>query len=285
MSFSLCSIAVPHFELNVSMYALMLALGGFAGIIVCILRAPTKDALGVGKLKVFLCTLYAAAFGLVGAKLFFVVGNLKSVLDGSVHIYTLLLSGQMFYGGFWGGLLGVLLFSKLVKTRPVLFFDALAVGLALTQSIGRIGCFFAGCCHGAQTDGAFSIVYSQSAAPDTPLNTPLVPVQLIESAFCLLIFVILMLYGAQKSAGKNRGVKIRRDGNAFVLYCVLYAVFRFIVEFWRGDPVRGFVGALSWSQFIGVLILIGVGIYLTVRNILRRKKIGLEFSQNFLENF
>ena len=51
-----------------------------------------------------------------------------------------------------------------------------------------------------------------------------------------------------------------------VLYVILYAVGRFAVEFFRADE-RGFVGPLSTSQFISLLVLpiaIGVGILLNL---------------------
>jgi len=285
-----CSLVVPSFELNFSIYTLMLALGAFAGIFVCVLRAPLKNSpSGVSKLYVFLCAFYALVFGLIGAKLFFVAGNLKYVFDGTRDLFSLFLSGFMFYGGLFGGAAGILLFSLVSKTSPALFFDALAPGVALGQCIGRLGCFFAGCCHGVHTTGVFSIVYHNSIAEGTPLNVPLVPTQLIESAFCLLIFAVLLFYGrrAGKVGGGARacGIKIRQHGNVFVLYLAMYAVLRFIVEFWRGDPVRGFVGLLSWSQFIGILILLSIGIYLLIRYIRQRKKINIEFGKNFLDNY
>src|SRR5205807_3529003 len=78
----------------------------------------------------------------------------------------------------------------------------------------------------------------------TPLGVPLHPTQLYEAGAELLILIVLLT-----TEKKGRSF----PGRTFWLYMLLYAISRFIIEFYRGDE-RGNVGALSTSQFISVLL-------------------------------
>jgi phosphatidylglycerol:prolipoprotein diacylglycerol transferase len=81
-----------------------------------------------------------------------------------------------------------------------------------------------------------------------PLNIPLHPAQLYEAATNLAIF--FLLWAALK--------KKRFDGQVFILYLVYYSTSRFVIEFFRGDPERGFLfnGLLSTSQFISLVLMV-----------------------------
>ena len=84
---------------------------------------------------------------------------------------------------------------------------------------------------------------------------PLHPVQLYESAVCLVLFGVLMWLARRR----------HRDGDVIAAYTLLYAVARFVLEFFRGDADRGFVfgGLLSTSQFIAI-ILFGVAVVVLI---------------------
>ena len=110
---------------------------------------------------------------------------------------------------------------------------------------GRLGCFFAGCCYGAPCSGPLCITF-HDAHSLAPLCVPLFPTQLIESGGEFLIFGALILLRPSK----------KFDGQLFWFYPLFYAVLRFILEFFRGDAVRGlyFGGIISTSQLIAVLM-------------------------------
>jgi len=71
-------------------------------------------------------------------------------------------------------------------------------------------------------------------------------VQLYESVVCLALFAALVRLGRRK----------RFDGEVILAYTALYAMARFVLEFFRGDTDRGFVfgGSLSTSQFIALML-------------------------------
>lgn len=211
---------------------------------------------------VFFTSIIVFVFGLLGAKLFSVAGQLKYVINGQMEPWELLFSGLMFYGGVFGGFFAILFCSKIWKLPAKQLFDAVAAGLPLAQAFGRLGCFMAGCCYGKPTDSAIGVVFSSPAAQNTPVNTPLIPTQLIESAFCLILFIALIIIFSKK----------RKDGMLTVSYLLSYAVFRFIIEFFRGDESRGFVGHLSWSQFISLVIVILTVVILLIEKAVMKKR-------------
>jgi len=125
--------------------------------------------------------------------------------------------------------------------------DVFAPGVALGHVVGRMGCFFAGCCWGRETDVPWAITFTDpyaAANVGTPLNVPLHPTQLYEAGAEGLI--LLLLLSTEKQGSKY-------PGRTFWLYMLLYAVSRFIIEFYRNDP-RGVVLMFSTSQFISIVL-------------------------------
>jgi phosphatidylglycerol:prolipoprotein diacylglycerol transferase len=126
--------------------------------------------------------------------------------------------------------------------------DLFAPGIALGYMVGRLGCLMAGCCYGKPTTVAWAVTFTDPAANlnvGTPLNVPLHPTQLYESGAGLVILVALLLL--EKRPGHF-------PGRTFWSFAFLYAVLRFIIEFFRGDD-RGMVfNALSTSQFISIVL-------------------------------
>jgi phosphatidylglycerol:prolipoprotein diacylglycerol transferase len=123
-----------------------------------------------------------------------------------------------------------------------------APGIALGHVVGRFGCFFAGCCYGRPTTVPWAITFTSpyaAANVGTPLNIPLHPTQLYEAGAEALILVILL-------ATESRGRKF--PGRTFWLYMLMYAISRYIIEIFRGDP-RGTVFMFSTSQFISVILI------------------------------
>lgn len=138
--------------------------------------------------------------------------------------------------------------------------DAAAMGMAVGLGFGRMGCLLAGCCFGRTSDVPWSLVFPpNSAASNSQAKFGLIdsraleslavhPTQIYESAGCFAIaaFLILWLSGRK-----------RYDGHVFLAFLGLYAVVRFLLEFWRADDRGGLMG-LSTSQLIGVALVTGI---------------------------
>jgi len=136
--------------------------------------------------------------------------------------------------------------------------DMAGFTIPLGLGFGRMGCLLAGCCFGVETNGPFGLSFpSDSPASELQFKKgelpslhawshPVQPTQIYESAACLLIALVCL--------GVVHGRK-RYDGQVFVAFLGLYAVARFVLEFWRDDD-RGALLGLSTSQLIGIALVI-----------------------------
>lgn len=200
--------------------------------------------------------LWGVLGAMLGAKLLYLLPLLPQLaadlplLCTAPHSFMAkyLSGGFVFYGGLLGGLAGAWLFCK----QRRLSFDTLGrdlvPALPLFHAFGRVGCFLAGCCYGIPAPaGGLGVTFPASAV-EAPSGVPLLPVQLYEAAGCVLLFLLL-------DHLTDRGWP---GGRLLALYLALYAVFRFLLEFLRGDAVRGSLGPLSTSQVISLAVLAGV---------------------------
>lgn len=186
----------------------------------------------------------AILFGFIGGKLLHILPNLSAVLKNG-SITDLISNGFVVYGSIIGGAIGVGLYCRLKKIDALTGFDNIMPFVSLAQGFGRIGCFCAGCCYGRPTDSPLGIVFT-SEFSQAPTGIALVPTQLISSLGNFCFFAILYLIGK----------KNEKRGFTTACYMLLYSIGRFIIEFYRGDSIRGFIGTLSTSQFISIFIFI-----------------------------
>lgn len=149
------------------------------------------------------------------------------------------------WGGMLGGWIALLLMRRYWQVPLAEYADIGAPGMLLGMGIGRIGCFFAGCCYGIGSDSIIAVRFTDPLAPASAVAQPLVPVQLISAALLLLLALAVSLILRRKP----------RPGFTFLLSCVLYALHRFIVDFWRGDGQVASVG-LTAGQLFSLLLLV-----------------------------
>lgn len=157
--------------------------------------------------------------------------------------------GWVVYGGVLGGILAGYVWCKWKKWNFLEYFPVLIPCVALAQGFGRIGCFFAGCCGGIETSAWYGVQFPTNSLAWT--TAKIIPTQLIMSAGDFIIFIILY---RNLTKGKHP-----EDTGAW--YLILYSIGRFMVEFIRGDLIRGEIGPFSTSQFIAIFVLI-LGMYL-----------------------
>ncbi len=207
---------------------------------------------------------YAILFGIiglgVGAKLLYIITIIPDLIQNAyrLDLWTTLLAifqaGFVFYGGLIGGILGIYIYSKLFKISFKKLLLIIIPVIPLVHAFGRIGCFFAGCCHGMEYHGFGSVVFTNTpfVKPEL-LNVPLFPSQIVESICNFIIFIIILCTYK----------KFKNTYKPIALYCVLYSIVRFVLEFFRGDTVRGFLLNLSTSQWISILLfVVGIGIFI-----------------------
>ena len=230
--------------LTIYTYGVLLAAAYLGGLQLAMVRARTR---GLDRTRVLDLGIYIIISALLGAKLLLLVTDFRSFLDNPRAVLDLLRSGGVFYGGLILAVSVALLYIRRVGLPLWTTCDVFAPGIALGHVVGRFGCFFAGCCYGRPTTVPWAITFTNPEAAanvGTPLNIPLHPTQLYEAGAEALILILLL---ASESRGR------RFPGRTFWSYMLLYAISRYIIEMFRGDP-RGSVLIFSTSQFISILL-------------------------------
>lgn len=221
------------------MYGLMIAIGFLAALMMTIRRGKKRGFDEDIIWGIFFCAIFG---GLIGTRLLYYIVELPNILKDPSILWNFK-NGYVVYGGIIGGVLASAIYCKVKKTAFLPYFDLAIPSVSLAQGFGRIGCFFAGCCYGRETDAWYGITFHNSKF--APNGVKLIPTQLISSAGDFIICGLLLWYASKKP-------KAGRVGAAYMLF---YGAGRFVVEMLRND-FRGSVGTLSTSQIISVIIVI-----------------------------
>lgn len=231
--------------ITLHMYGIMIAIGYISAFLISEKRAK-KQGLNPDILYgIFWCAVFGGA---LGSKILYYTVNIRQVIANPSIIFNFR-NGWVVYGGIIGGVFASFLYCRIKKVDFVAYLDLVLPAVAFAQGCGRIGCFFAGCCYGRETESVLGITYSHSNF--APNGVKLIPTQIYSSIGDFAIAFLLMAYARKKPA----------KGKVAAGYCVLYSVGRFIIEMFRND-YRGEYGPLSTSQLISVFILaIGIGMY------------------------
>ncbi|MBR2904151.1 MAG: prolipoprotein diacylglyceryl transferase [Clostridia bacterium] len=176
-------------------------------------------------------------------------------------------TGATFFGGLIGGVLTFVLVWFLVggkvckdKKEPTRRFpdmlDLAAVAVPVAHGFGRLGCFFAGCCHGAKTDAWYGVNMFIELEGGGRGWAKVVPVQLFEAMFLFALGAVLLTLFFTRT--RERRIPLAP------IYAVFYGIWRFVIEFFRTDD-RGDspIPFMTPSQLTAVvLILVGVAYFI-----------------------
>lgn len=245
----------------ITTYGIWLAVGMLLALFAAS-RLAARD--GLPRERIYDLGLWTLIGGLLGSKI------LMFFVEENVQIFSLdfLRSGGVYYGGFLGGFIAVVFLVRFYKLPFWKVADAFAPALALGQAFGRQGCFSAGCCWGKPTDLPWGVHFGEAGHEYTgvPMYGPdgsdlyLHPTQLYESFFMLAVFAFLVYLHRHK----------KFDGQVLVAYGIIYAIFRFLIEFVRDDPRGDLFGlttmtGLSTSQLISLVVAAGAVIFMVLR--------------------
>jgi phosphatidylglycerol:prolipoprotein diacylglycerol transferase len=226
-------------------YGVLLAAAYLGGLQLAVVRARRR---GLDGARVMDLGIYLIIAALVGAKLMLVLVDFDYFRRQPRELLSLVRAGGVFYGGLLAALGVAILLVKRYQLRIWTTADLFAPGIALGHVVGRFGCLLAGCCYGKPTHVPWAVTFTSPVAQlnvGTPLDVPLHPTQLYDAGAELLILVLLL-------TTERRGHPF--EGRTFWLYMLLYAVSRFVVEFYRGDD-RGMFGPLSTSQWVSIVVV------------------------------
>lgn len=253
--------------LTVHTYGLMLAVGVLAALWFVIVQARKR---GYDTNALLDAAFWIILISLLGAKLILFIGHFSYYLENPAELLSLARSGGVFQGGLTFGVIFAIIYFK--KKRIPLWptADIVAPAVALGHGFGRIGCFAASCCYGRECSLPWGVVYRNEYAHELtgiPLNVPLHPVQLYESALNFINFFILFLILKRK----------KFDGQVFSFYIINYSIIRFFTEYFRGDHVEATYlirgeSALSSLSLPQLYCLIGLVAGIALLYIFKRAK-------------
>lgn len=190
------------------------------------------------------CTL----LGFVGAHITYVFTRFDLPWNQWWRTFIDFRSGFVWYGGFFTSWALCYFYARTHKINPRSIFDVGSLIICVAQGIGRIGCFFQGCCYGVPTKLPWGITLD---TPEFGLEK-VHPTQIYQLLFLALLFLFLW----------RKRVRIRYNGQTAVHYCLIEPIGRFLIELFRGDSVRGFVvSGLSTSQALAIAIF-SLGLFL-----------------------
>lgn len=212
-------------------YGLMLAVAFLIGSQLACLQAKKQN---INPDNIFNLAFIACITGIIGARIFYIIGHMHYYLQYPQEIIMLTSGGLSWFGGLIAGVLSSILYLRSKNLSVPQVLDIMAPFIALAQAIGRIGCLLNGCCYGKVSN--FGLYFKVHQAY-------LIPTQLYSSLLLILIFIILRLLQERP----------HRQGEIFIFYLLLYSAMRFFIEFFRADHQVIFMG-LSLFQIISIAI-------------------------------
>lgn len=230
-------------------YSLMMLLGVIVCFILLNIYGKKRKLEEKYVYDIMLCGCVSIAIGLGSAALFQIIFDL---LKDSANIRF---GAMTFYGGLIGGVIAFIVIFKywLKKFYPNSSLnDILPIApacITVAHGFGRIGCFMAGCCYGKETSSILGVTFPG-------MTHSVYPTQLFEAIFLLILAVILFILAYKKFFKYN-----------MCIYLLSYGIFRFMLEFLRGDN-RGVTLLLSPSQWISIIaIIISIILFIKLKNV------------------
>lgn len=189
---------------------------------------------------------------IIGARALHVISYWNDEFAGKplIEIFKIQNGGLVYYGGFIGAIVAVLIYTRLKKIPLWKFGDAMAPSIALGHAFGRIGCLMTGCCFGKECSAPWAITFptGHETHPVGQAAIPVHPTQIYEALLNFGLYLFLAwLYRRKKF-----------NGQIFATYLLCYAALRSFVEVFRADykPSEYFFnGHVSPGQFVSIGIV------------------------------
>ena len=243
------------FGLSIDLYTICFLVGIIACLIFTIIAMKKCGYSSTARDTIIIIGIFAIMIGLLSAGLFQAFYNL---IAGRGFTFE----GMTFIGGLIGGVIAFLgiyflyvyvinprlkekSFFKSDMNKGVWYLLRIAsISITIAHGFGRIGCFFAGCCYGKETEAWYGIQFPG-------LHTKVIPTQLFEAIFLFVLSaaMIVLLFAVHFKYNMS-------------LYLISYGIWRFVIEYFRGDYRGSFIPGLSPSQFWSIImVLLGIVIF------------------------
>ena len=268
--------AVTVFNFDIAYYGITIGIGMLMGILIASRQAKR---VGVNPEHIVDLAMYGIIFGIIGARIYYVVFSWDMYKDDPLSVFNLREGGLAIYGGVIAAIITVIIFGKVKKISAPLLFDAAGPGLILGQAIGRWGNFFNREAFGEYTDNLLAMRIPIDAVRKSDVTElmrehiqtidgvdfiQVHPTYLYESFWCLMILVIMLVFTKYK----------KFDGEVFLIYLVGYGLGRVWIEGLRTDQLLLPVVGLPVSQLLAGLLIVGsLSAIVVIRMRLKKKSV------------
>ena len=250
---------LPYFTLfgwKIYWYGVIIAVGFLLAVIYTVKHAPE---FGLSEDDVIDTLIWGVPLGIIGARLYYVIfyrdaSGLNPYFDGSNDLRDIIAvweGGLAIYGGVIGGVIGLLIATRIKKISSRAMLDVISFGFLIGQAIGRWGNFTNREAHGTETMAPWrmGLVYSYKTFYYHPTF-------LYESLWNVLGFLLLHFWLRKKR---------RFDGQLFLCYLAWYGLGRMLIEGLRTDSLYVGSSNLRVSQLLaGLTCFLALGLMLYV---------------------
>ncbi len=234
LEFEFSKIAFSIFGIDIYKYAICIVLGIVVAMFLCFIDKEKYDN---DYNFVLECVIVAIFFGIIGARLYFVIFNLEYYSQNIIQIFNFRNGGLAIYGGLLFGAISIIVFCKISKKDILNFLDYIIPFVAIAQCIGRFGNFFNVEAYGYETTSIFRMgIHTLDGYKEVH------PTFLYESICTFIIFLIL------NKIQKKRKFK----GQILLLYFICYSTIRFFIEGLRTDSLMFY--NLRISKVISLIV-------------------------------
>ena len=247
-------IAFTIGNISVMWYAIIIMSGAIIGTLYGYYRFGKR--LGLDSDTVLTGLALGLIFGIIGARLYYVLFNLSYYSHNVAEIFKIWNGGLAITGGTIAGLITILLYCKKYKVNSLKVLDIIVVALLLSQAIGRWGNFFNSEAYGISVE--YKTLVNLKIIPQFIIDNMYIngayhlPMFYFESLWCFLGFIISLII---------RRMRYIKDGQILSFYLIWYGFARFFIEIFRTDSLM--LGSIKIACVMSVIMFI-TGIIITV---------------------
>ncbi len=251
---------------SIAYYGIAIALGMLLGIFALCKRAEATGQKADDYIDISVITM---VFAIIGARVYYVVFSWSAYKDNMLSVFNIREGGLAIYGGLIGGVITIVVLSKIKKIPPAVILDTCIIGVPIGQILGRWGNFFNREAFGGYTDSLFAMQLPVSEVRQNEITKAMWdhvaeiggaqfiqvhPTFLYESLWSCLVLIMLFLM-------RNR---TKKSGELFLLYVIGYGTGRFFIEQLRTDQLL--IPGTSFPVSVAVsLAAVSVSLMLLIR--------------------
>ncbi len=247
---------IQIFGISIPTYFVWLSFTYCACLVGVVMRAKK---LGYRKNEALDLAMVAIFGGFVGARLFHVALEAPGFYwSQPFHVFYFWEGGYVFYGGLAGAFFFAYKLVEYRRQNPYLWMDFATPILSGGYAVGRLACFFTGCCFGKACDLPWAMT-----VPSLRDGIARHPAQLYAVFLEVLVFCVILL--AERRRGRDRSSRsffhyvMGEQGSLFFLWLILHGTTRIFIEQFRDDFRGGDMLGMSVSTWISfVVVTLGV---------------------------